>query len=587
MKRLQYMLILLSAVILLLLFQCSPQAADDDLMVINRVMPTDAKSLDPVLASDTYSASIIGAIYQPLYEYHYLKRPYELTPLIAQGMPEICENEVTYTISIKEGIYFQDDISFPDNKGRELVADDFVYSFKRIADVNNRSTGWWIFDDRIVGLNEFREYTSEADTVDYSRDVEGLKALDDYTLQITLTRPFPQFVYLLAMPYTVAVPQEAVEYHGNAINRLAVGTGPFMLEEWRRGNRIILKRNPHYWNDTYPTEGMPEDEEAGLLADAGKQLPFVDRVNVYIYKEPQTMWLNFRRGNLDIAGIPPEQFSTVIDENRALRPEFKEEGIQLFQEPSLDLTYLGFNWEDPDIGGQENVHLRKAIAYAYNVDHIIEHLYNHRAQPAVGPIPPGLFGYNEDTDNPWASYDVTKAAEQLVKAGYPDGDGAPVLTLESSGGSLGRQMSDYFVQALDEIGLDTRVNSTTFPDMLHKLNTRQAQVFGLGWGADYPDAENFLQLFYGPNESPGSNHFNYKNEEYDELYRKMAVMRDSPERQELIDRMVEILIEDVPCIFLTHRVSYVLQYPWIRNFKPHEMATNTFKYLKVDKSTAP
>ena len=554
-------------------------------MVMNRFLATDIKSLDPVLASDRYSSSIIGAIYQPLYDYHYLKRPYELTPLLAEDMPQISEDGLTFTIPIQQGIYFQDDECFPGGKGRELVAEDFVYSFKRIADINNKSTGWWIFDGRIVGLNEFREYTSETDNVDYDREVEGLKALDKYTLQVTLTRQFPQFLYVLAMPYTVAIPREAVEFYGNAINRTAVGTGPFVLNEWRPGNRIVLDRNPGYWSDTYPAEGMPEDEEAGLLADAGKQLPFLDRVNIYIYREPQTWWLNFQRGNLDIAGIPPDVFATVIDQNRQLRPEFQEKGITLFREPSLDLTYLGFNWEDSDIGGKENVHLRKAIAYGYNTDHVIEHLYNHRAQQAVGPIPPGLFGYREDLDNPWATYDVEKAAEQLEKAGYPEGAGAPVLTLESSGAdSLSRQMSDYLVQSMSEIGLRVQVNSSTFPQLLQQLNTKQAQVFGLGWGADYPDPENFLQLFYGPNESPGSNHFNYKNEEYDELYRRMAVLSDGPERQEIIDRMVGILIEDIPCVFMTHRVSYVLHYPWVHNFKPHEMATNTFKYLKVDKS---
>jgi len=585
MKRKIFILATVTIFALLFFTRCGAiREEEDDRMVLNRFLGTDVKSLDPVLASDAYSSTIIGAIYQPLYEYHYLKRPYELNPLVAEDMPEVCEDEVTYTIPIQEGIYFHDDECFEDGKGRELVAEDFVYSFKRIADVNNKSTGWWIFDGRIEGLNEFREYTSETESVDYSREVEGLQAVDDYTLQITLTEPFPQFQYLLAMPYTVAVPREAVEHHGNAINRIPVGTGPFVLEEWRRGNRIILERNPQYWDDTYPTEGMPEDEEKGLLEDAGKSLPFVDRVNVYIYEEPQTWWLNFLQGNLDIAGIPPHVFATVIDENRELRPEFKEQGITLYQEPSLDLTYLGFNWEDPDIGGKENVHLRKAIAYAYDVDHIIEHLYNHRARPADGPIPPGLFGHNEELENPWAVYDVEKAKEQLEKAGYPEGEGAPLLTLESSADSLSRQMSDYFVQTLENIGLNVRVNSTTFPEMIHKLNTRQAQVFGLGWGADYPDPENFLQLFYGPNKSPGSNHFNYQNDEYDRLYEKMSVMRDTDERQEIIDEMVQILIEDAPCIFLTHRISYALKYPWIENFKPHEMALNTFKYLRVDKS---
>ena len=548
---------------------------------INLYFSVNIKTLDPIYADDLYSATLIGSIYQTLYQYHYLKRPYTLIPYVARSMPEISDDGLTYTIKLRKGIYFQDDKCFPNGKGRELKADDVIYSFKRLADIKNRSTGWWIFNNRIVGLNEFREKSNSKEPTDYSMSVEGLKKLDDYTIQIKLTKPFPQFKYLLAMSFTAIVPKEAVEYYKEEFSRHPVGTGPYMLKEWLPNNKIVLVRNPDYWDEYYPSEGMPEDVKNGLLADAGKKLPFLDKVNYFIYKEANTLWLNFLKGNIDMCGIPMEYFSTVIDENGNLREEFVKRGIILTKEPSLDLTYIGFNMEDPVVG--KNKYLRLAIAYAYDVNYVIKYLYNNRAIRAKGPIPPGIFGYRKDIKNPWVEYNVEKAKEYLKKAGYPDGKGAPTLYYDCAGNSaISRKFSDFFVQSMNKIGLKVVVRNTTFPEFLDKLKNKKVQIFGGAWAADYPDPENFLQLFYGPNESPGSNAFNYKNKKYDELYEKMAVMPNGKERQKVIDQMVNILIEDIPCIFCTHRVAYGLRYPWVKNYKRNEMASGTVKYLKID-----
>jgi ABC-type transport system substrate-binding protein len=581
MKKIIIFLIILIGVLSYLIF-LRPKQRIPEGQVYRAAFGVKIKTLDPIGAGDLYSHIVISQIYEGLLQYDYLARPYKLIPCLAEDMPEVSPDGLIYTFKIKKGVRFQDDPCFKatGGKGRELVAEDFVYSFKRLADIKNRAEGWWTLDGMIKGLNEFREHSKKSKVTDYSLPVEGLEAPDERTLRITLTRPYPQFLYVLAMSFTMAVPREAVEEYGEEIISHPVGTGPFMLKSWRRGSKLILVRNPNFREEYYPTEGEEGDEEAGLLVDAGKRLPFLERIEFPIIIEDQPYWLNFMKGNLDVAGIPKDSFEQAINPNMELRPEMVKKGIILTKTPLPDVTYIGFNMEDSLVG--KNKLLRQAMSLAYNVKEVIKLFYNGRAIPAQGPIPPDIPGYDPELVNPYRQYNLERARELLAKAGYPNGEGLPPLVYENaSTDTTARQMAEFFVKQMAKIGIKIKVNNNTWPQFLEKIKTKSAQVFGLAWIADYPDAENFLQLFYGPNQAPGPNNTNFNHPEYNKLYEKVKYMADSPERRKLIKEMVAILIEECPWIFGTHRIGFGLRYAWVKNRKPHHFS-HSLKYTSID-----
>jgi len=563
---------------------CNSKKSVEDQTALQLVTTSKIKGLDPVMAGDLYSGRQVANAYEALYQYHYLKRPYTLDPLLAEELPTISPNGKTYTIKIKKGVLFQDDPSFEKNngKGRELTAQDFVYSFMRLADPKETTDGWWIFDGKVVGLNEWREANKSSEKVDYDAKIEGLKAIDRYTLQINLTQPSQQFVYYLAMAFTSAVSREAVEFYDKDFLRNPVGTGPWKLnrDESNLNAKLVWDKNPTYRKELYPAEGDSADKDKGLLEDAGKPLPLADKMVVNVIVESQPMWLKFMSGSLDQAGIPKDNFQAAITPDKELSPDLKSKGIILHKAPQLDVTYTAFNMEDPIVGKNEN--LRKAIVAAYDVRPMIDLFYNGRAIPANSAVPPGVFGYEADYINSNQGYNLEKAKELLAKAGYPGGKGLPTLVMLNRSDSTSRQMGEYFIKKMEEIGVKVTINSFTWPDFVKNMNNKNGQIWGLAWGADYPDAENFLQLFYGKNKSPGPNNANYSNPDYDKLYEKLLTLKDGPQKMEIIRKMRGIIEKDTPWIFGVHRVGYSLNQPWLRNFKYIEFDHNQEKYLRVD-----
>ena len=571
----------------LILAACTPSRKQSG-NVYRTAMPTNLKTFDPAQCSDQYSAICQAQVYETLYQYKYLARPYDVEPLLAASLPEVTDSGRVYRIRLKPGIRFADDPCFPGGNGREVKAADFVYSVKRMADERNRTTGWWIYEGKIVGLDEFRKRSGALPPLPdslypdlYDAPVEGLRALDDTTLQLTLTKAYPYFKYILAMPYAALVAREAVDRYGVEFMNHPVGTGPFVLREWRRGLRLVFERNPGYRHGVYPSEGSREDSLRGLLADAGKALPFVDRVEIGIFEESQPMWLNFLRGYLDrVPTIPKDNYEQVVASDRSLREGLGVKGLTLIPKEELDLTYVFFNMEDPVLGRHKK--LRQAMALAYDIETVIKLFYNGQAVRAVSPIPPGLFGYDSAYKNPYARYDVEKARTLLAEAGFPGGKGLPEFEYLTQSNTTSRQMGEHFIQDMAAIGLKIRLAAVTWPEFIDRMKRKKGQIVGAAWGADYPDPENFLQLLYGPNASPGENSANYKNAEYDKLYRAMAVMADTPERLAIIRRMQDILAEDAPWIVNTHRLRLTLSYDWLGNFKPSTVVDEPSKYVRVD-----
>lgn len=586
---------------------CGRQSADsytDPGEMVYYGETTDIRGFDPAKAGDVASGLAIGKVYEGLLQYSYLYRPYRVEPSLAERLPEVSDDGLTYTFKLRRGVFYQDDPCFTNNngKGRELTAQDFVYSIKRIADVKNQSTGYWAFNDRIEGLDEFRNITANTTQTDYDLPVEGLRAPDDRTLVIKLKSPYPQLLWILTMHYAFAVPREAVEYYGAEFLNHPVGTGPYIVKAWRRNYRIEYERNPK-WSETgrevfYPSDGAPGDKEEGLLDDAGKRLPFYDRIVQYVIDDASTQWLKFVAGEIESSGISRDNWDAVLTREMGLGDKLQNLGVRLFTTPTLDIAYLGFNMDDPVVGGNpgrpgmdpdriaKNRKLRQAITCAFNSTDWIR-FWNGRVSRAKGPIPPGVAGYAEDP-TPYP-FDLGKAKTLLAEAGYPDGidpsTGTPLsLTMDigSAADADVRQSVELTVAFLKEIGVKLTANYNNWPAFLSKMERRQCQLYRLAWVADYPDAENFLQLFYGPNSSPGPNHSNYINPEFDVLYEKIRVMPDCAERTDLYKQMARIVIEDCPWVFMHHGMAYGLHHSWVQNYKPHDFPYGMEKFKKVD-----
>ena len=545
------------------------------------------KGLDPARAGDVASSSIIGRIYEGLLEYSYLDRPYRVQPMLAAAMPDVSADGLTYTFRIREGIYFQDDPCFRGGKGRELTAEDFVYSIKRIADLKNASSGYWAFNGRILGLDEFRAASAGDAPTDYGLPVEGLRAPDRFTFQIQLKEPYPQLFWVLAMHYAFAVPREAVEFYGDDFVNHPVGTGPYILEKWKRNYRIEFVRNPK-WKETgrvelYPATGTEAARAAGLLDDAGKQIPFIDRIVQFVVDDAATTWMMFLSGQFSYSGISRDNWDAVIKPDKGLVEELKGQGVDLLSSPTLDLYYLGFNMDDPLVG--KNKKLRQALSCAFNPELLVQY-YNGRVAPVYGPLPDPLAGFKPE---PTAySYNLEKAKQLLVEAGYPDGiDPATArrleVTLELGGATPDvRQVVELMAGMFDKIGVVLKASYNNWPAFLGKMDRRQAQIFQLGWVADYPDAENFLQLFCGANASPGPNHSNYVNPEFDKLYDQLRTLLPGPEKDQICQQMADIVIEDCPWIFMYQPKEFAVVHSWLKNFSLHDFPYTMVKYRRVD-----
>ncbi len=547
--------------------------------VLNLAVRSKVKGMDPIYANDMYSSNEVARVYEGLLEYHYLTRPYTLVPNLAESLPAVSKNGMVYTFKIKKGVLFHDDKAFEGGLGRELTAEDFVYSIKRLADPKLQSLGWWILDGKIKGLNEWRDKYADLPKVDYTEEVEGVKAVDKYTLQFTLEKSFPQFLYSLAMPFTFAVPKEAVDLYGKEFLNHPVGTGPFILPMFKQSNKIVYTKNTKFRKKYYPSTASEEFKKAGFLEDAGKELPLVDKIVVNIIIEDQPRWLNFQKGKIEYLGIPKDNFDSAITPSRDLSPDFIAKGINLLVSPSLDVTYTAFNHDNKLFS---NVNLRRAMSLAFDINKANNLFYNNNAMPAQSIVPPGIAGNIKGYVNPYRGPNVEKAKQVLVEAGYPNGEGLPEITYDCPSSTVSRQIGEYFKKQMAQIGITIKVVQNPWPELQKKILNRTVMTYGIAWGADYPDAENFLQLLYGPNKSPGANGSGYNNEEFNQLYKSASVMQDSPQRTALYEKMNRIAAEQVPWIYGVHRQGFVLHHAWLKNYINADFNSGQAQYLNVD-----
>jgi oligopeptide transport system substrate-binding protein len=533
-------------------------------------------SMDPVQGSSQYANLMNTSIFDTLYEYKYLARPYELKPQLAESLPEVSEDGLTYTFRIKQGIEFSDDECFPDGIGREVIAEDFVYSIKRMFDPKTQPQGAWLWQGRIVGLDDWKDAGS-----DYSAEIEGLKAIDRYTIQVKLTQPYPQLTYTFAMGYSGVVPREAVEHYGKEFGINPVGSGPFVLQSFST-KKAILKRNPKFREEYFDLEYEGYDPATQKWANLelldGRRMPIMDTVEVYFMRESMTRWNSLNKGNeIHLGTIPIELTHMVTDSVKPLelKPQYADQfnGMNL---PDFGFVYFLFNMEDPRIGyhpdpeqNRRNLLLRKAIRAGYDWEQRNKRFYNNVADVFPGVLPRGLDAFDETIPMDSVTADYEQAKAYLAEGGWTP-ENLPELEYHSGTGVVFIQMFEQFRGWMEKIGYPREKISlelhATFGDLSKAMKNKELMVWGMGWGLDYPDSENILQLFYGPNKSPGSNSANYDNEAFNELFRKAKILQPGPERTELYKEMNRMIIDDVPVIAgLTRNSPYI----WHKNVVFH------------------
>lgn len=630
--------------------------------------PDRPKHLDPARSYSANEVVFTGQIYEPPLQYHYLRRPYELEPLTADGMPRVTHLDAQgralpldapservattiYEIRIKPGIRYQphpcfaldaagrpryvplrpgdlDGVrslaDFRETGSRELVAADYVHQIKRLAHPRLNSPIFGLMSEYIVGLGDYgrrlqavaKDLPREAH-LDLERyPLQGAQVIDRYTYRITIRGKYPQFVYWLAMPFFAPVPPEAERFYnqpGMAQRNLTldwqpVGTGAFYLAENDPNRVMILRRNPNYHADFYPGRGEAADAAAGLLADAGRRLPLLDAAIYRLEKEDIPEWNKFLQGYYDSSGISSDTFDQAIrigpDGQPDLSPEMRARDIRLTTAVRTSIWYVGFNMLDPVVGGDTDRarKLRQALSIALDYEEFISIFLNGRGIPAQGPLPPGIFGHREGEAgiNPvvyrWQGgrairRDIDEARRLLAEAGYPGGrevgTGRP-LTLyfdTMASGPEAKSRLDWYRKQFAKLGIQLIVRATDYNRFQDKMIKGNAQIFEWGWNADYPDPENFLFLLYGPNRKMGKNGenaANYANPEFDRLFGQMKDLDDGPERQRVIDAMIEIVRRDAPWVFAYYPMGFGLSHAWVGNVKPNLMANNTLKYLKVE-----
>ena len=561
---------------LLILVGCTNKNKKTDTIEIS--LAGEISTIDPAACYDTICNVPVAQVYESLYEFEYLKRPYSLRPLLADGQPQISKDRLTYTFKIKKGIKYHDSDLVP--KGREVKAQDFVNQIKRLAFMGTNSRGLWLFDGKIKGLNEWREKVQTDLNLFFSRPVEGLSAPDDQTFVIQLKYPYPQLLYAMAMTFTSPIPEEAIKAAKNDFSTKAIGTGAYFITNYNSIQGVDLKKNDSYSTSVYPTEGDRWSRENGLLKDSGAKLPFMDKVRLVVIKEAQTDWLNFLKKKIDMINLTKDHYHVALTPVGKLKPEIIKDEIVLQASPTLIYWWIAFNMKDPVVG--KNLNLRKAIAYGVNIEKYIELFTYNVGQKSNSIYPPGVPGYSPAAELPY-KYDLALAKEYLKKAGYPDGKGLAPLKFDIRGSDTRRrQMGEYIQQELRSLGIKVEVVINTFPAFLEKARKGQLQFWQGGWVLDYPDAENVLQLLSSQNLPPGQNYFNYENSDYDKLFQEARVIEDGKRKFELMQKMEDLVNADLPWVMQYYARNYILSHKYLKNFLYSDIIYNNIKYLKIE-----
>lgn len=561
------------------------------------------ETLDFVRAGDAPSIALISNAITTPYQYHYLKRPLTIEPLFARRLPEVSRAPVKLPdgkiIQVyRYRIYLHDNIEYPADAcmkpGRKILPDDFIATIKRTANLQLSGFAQPVYSDLIIGFNEYSDYLDEVrkhgpvahqaaqkDPLKnpYSKPMAGARAGPDY-IDLFTPRKDRRILYAMAMHTSAPVPLECVSYYSaegglfkpvseKTLDTHLIESGSYVIREWEVDRKIIFDKNPHNLNETFPDSKDPRF--AGL---SGHKLPLADSVFVYFVKSAPTLWTLFQQGYVDRIALDRDSMDQVID-GSVLKDNYEEKGIQLDISSELVTFGLVFNLRDKTL---KNINLRKAIGCAIDKDTLIERFFPNRAVPAYGLIPPGLTGH---TDEPGRKCGLKEAKEYMQKAGYSQNN-RPVLTLSDVSRPQGASFIRFFIDSLAEAGIDVKADISDAPSYFRKRQSGQFQMATWGWGADYPDPQNFFQLFITANQKTGYNESHYSNPRFDRIYNSFITETSDEVRKLQIKQMNQILAEDVPVVFTFHRNRFGLSQPWMQPVMPHPIANNQFKYRSLD-----
>jgi peptide/nickel transport system substrate-binding protein len=553
---------------------------------------TAETNFDPAYVSDLYSNSVVQEIFDSPLTYDFYAQPPKLRPQTLEALPEITDGARTYTLHLRKGIYFSDDAAFG-GKPRELVAADYEFALKRLLDPKISSPNLWLIEGRIKGVTEAGARARKEGRLDYDARVPGIEVIDRYTLRLHLEKPDYNLLYILAMPNVGAQAREVVERYGDDIGAHPVGTGPFVLKEWKRASRIVLERNPRFREEYMEAEPNADDAIAqALYAQVkGKRLPMADRVEISVIDEGQPRWLSFLNRETDWVNVPMEFVSTAVPNGKPA-PWLLKRGVRVMQNIEPDLVYLYFNMKDPTWGGYtaEKVALRRAVALAYDDEEEIRIIRKGGAIHAESPLPPGVLGFDAKF-HLGRSHDPARAKALLDMYGYVDRDGDGWRELPDGGPLVfvyttqptqeERAFSELWRKCLAAIGIRMEVQVATWPENRKKAKLQQLQSWQLSWGADYPDGENFYQLLYGPN-CGSSNDGCFQLPEFDALYEKSALLPPGPERTAVYRDMARIVVAYAPWKMNVHRVRNQVIQPWILGWHRHPFLREGLRYADID-----
>lgn len=620
------------------------------------------KTLDPAVSYSEDEWIFLSQIVEPPLEYQLLTRPFQLQPLTTTSMPQIVyldaqfkptdkqhANYTQYTLQLKPHIYYQLHPAFAKNKhgdylyldtpaknlkhkhslqdfqyqsSRELVADDYIYEIKRLAEPGVNSPIAGLMSHYILGFSEFTATLEKNYRPNQFMDLrlyslKGVKQIDRYTYQIIINGVFQQFPFWLATNFFSPVPWEvdklyaspALKNNNIGFNTYPVGTGPYFIQKNNPNNQIVLQRNPNFHHQYYPSTGEASDEAAGYLKDAGKRLPFIDTFVFSLEKENIPRWNKFLQGYYDASGIGADNFDQAVQLSTngqpILTPELANKGIRLRTTTLPSIWYFAFNMRDPILGGysKSQRELRQAISIAVNTQEYINIFLNGRGKVAYNPIPPGIEGFTtgKTAINPYTTVwtpegptpkSLAYAKQLLAQAGYPNGinrlTGKPLILHYDAVSGLGgdeRAQFQWMQKSFAKLGIQLIINDTDYNRFRQKVLTGNIQIFSWGWSADYPDPENFLFNLYGPNnqiDAGGENVTNYENKAYDQLFETMKNMPNGKQRDAIIKQMIEIFQQDTPWFGIFYGVSYQLSQPWTIARKINGMSNNTLKYSQLD-----
>ena len=547
---------------------------------------------DPARVTDYYSNTVIEAVFERLLTYDYLARPAKLVPEAAASMPEISENGRTFLFKLRRGAYFAPDPAFKGAR-REMTSEDVAYSIKRHMDPVNRSYWQWLVEGKIVGLDDLaKAATARGSRLDYDAKVAGLEVVDRYTLRIRLTRTDYNFAYILAMPALSIVAREVIEAYGEDTNAHPVGTGAYLLASWARASKIRLEANPNYHGFVWRFEPGPDPRDRAIVARMkGKPMPQIGVIEISVIEEEQSRWLAFQRGELDILNLPGT-FAPIALSGSELAPDLKRRGVTMDKLVDPEITYTFFNMRDPVVGGaaREKIALRRAIVMSYDVGEEIRVVRKGEAVAATSPIPQGVAGYDPAYRAP-NGFDPDAANALLDRFGYrrgadgyrtlPDGSPLVIRRTSRSGDAEARELDDLWSKSLKRIGLRMEVITTKFSDLLKSARQCQPMLAPMAWIADYPDADNFMQLLYGGNIGQ-ANYACYRSAEFDQLYEKARLLPDSPARNALYREMTKRFEADTVWKLGVSRVRTMLIQPAVKGYRKHPVLHQEWAYIDLE-----